>query len=76
MSNYPLASNTWDWQELKAIKSVIKGDQKISCISAASIIAKVTRDKMVTKLGQKFKIYNSTPNPFLRESRETIHFFY
>ena len=26
MSNYPLASNTWDWQELKAIKSVIKGD--------------------------------------------------
>jgi CDP-6-deoxy-D-xylo-4-hexulose-3-dehydrase len=26
MSNYPLASNTWDWQELKAINSVIKSD--------------------------------------------------
>ena len=44
------------------LRSIIKGDQKISCISAASIIAKVTRDKMVTKLGQKFKIYNWEKN--------------
>ena len=29
------------------LRSIIKGDQKISCISAASIIAKVTRDKMM-----------------------------
>jgi ribonuclease HII len=36
------------------LKSIIKGDQKIPSISAASIIAKVTRDKMVTKLGKKF----------------------
>ena len=39
------------------LKSIIKGDQKISCISAASIIAKVTRDKMITNLGKKFKGY-------------------
>ena len=38
-------------------KTIIKGDQKIPSIAAASIIAKVARDKMLTKLGEKFKGY-------------------
>ena len=44
------------------LKSIIKGDEKIPAISAASIIAKVMRDKMMCKLGKKFKIYNFNRN--------------
>ena len=39
------------------LRSIIKGDQKIPSISAASIIAKVARDKMITKIAKKFKGY-------------------
>ena len=39
------------------LRAVIKGDQKMPSISAASIIAKVSRDKMITNLGKKFKGY-------------------
>ena len=39
------------------IKTIIKGDQKIPEISAASIIAKVSRDKLITGISKNFKSY-------------------
>ena len=44
------------------LKYVIKGDQKIPSISAASIIAKVARDKFITKLSKQFKGYGWDTN--------------
>ena len=44
------------------LRSIIKGDQKIPSISAASIIAKVARDKMITNLGKRFKGYKWEEN--------------
>lgn len=38
-------------------KSIIKGDQKVISISAASIIAKVTRDKIMQKYHKKYPQY-------------------
>jgi ribonuclease HII len=44
------------------LKYVIKGDQKIPSISAASIVAKVSRDKFITTLSKKFKNYGWETN--------------
>ena len=44
------------------LNSIIRGDQKIPTISAASIIAKVSRDKFISNLGKKFKGYNWEKN--------------
>ena len=44
------------------IKCIVKGDKKIPAISAASIIAKVSRDNMIIKLGKNFKNYDWDKN--------------
>ena len=41
---------------------VIKGDQKVPSISAASIIAKVSRDRFITTLSKKFENYGWEKN--------------
>jgi len=43
-------------------KTFIKGDEKITCIAAASIIAKVTRDLLMIKLAKKYPKYSWNKN--------------
>ena len=42
---------------LKNCKTIINGDKKIKVISAASIVAKVFRDKLMIKLSKRFSHY-------------------
>ena len=43
--------------EAKEVKTIIQGDATEPCISAASIIAKVTRDRIMQELDQQFPQY-------------------
>ena len=44
------------------IKSIIKGDETVPSISAASIIAKVARDNYIKRLSKKFEKYSWDTN--------------
>ena len=43
-------------------KNFVKGDEKVVCIAAASIIAKVARDLFMIKLAKKYPQYNWNKN--------------
>ena len=43
-------------------KAIIKGDEKVKCISAASILAKVFRDDLMIKMSKKFNHYSWNKN--------------
>ena len=43
-------------------KTFIKGDEKIACIAAASIVAKVARDLFMIRLAKKYPKYNWNKN--------------
>lgn len=45
-------------EEFKLQKTVIKGDEKIPVISFASIVAKVSRDKLMERVHVKYPKYN------------------
>ena len=52
-----LVDGTHAPKKFKNSRTVIRGDEKIKCISAASIVAKVYRDLYMIKLGSKFPQY-------------------
>ena len=43
-------------------KAIVKGDEKIKCISAASILAKHYRDTLMIKFAKKYKNYHWNKN--------------
>ena len=47
-------------KKLKNSKTIIKGDEKVKCISAASIVAKAYRDLYMIKLGVNIQSINGT----------------
>ena len=49
-------------KKLKNSKTIIKGDGKVKCISAASIVAKAYRDLYMIKLGNKYPKYKWNKN--------------
>ena len=52
-----LIDGTFAPKGLVNYKTIINGDEKIKCISAASIVAKTYRDLLMIKLSEKFKNY-------------------
>ena len=56
--NLTLIDGNFAPKGLKNYKTIVKGDKKIKVISAASIIAKVYRDRFMIRLSEKFSNYS------------------
>ena len=57
--DFIMVDGRWEIPDLNISQtSIVKGDQKCFSIAAASIIAKVTRDKLMTELDRQYPQYN------------------
>ncbi len=57
-----LVDGKWDFVETIPTTTIVKGDQKSLSIAAASILAKVTRDRMLRDLAAKYPMYDLDRN--------------
>jgi ribonuclease HII len=55
--DYVLVDGNGDPHLSLTTEMVIKGDGKAACIAAASVLAKVTRDRLLTELGERYPQY-------------------
>ncbi len=57
-----LVDGKWDFVETIPTTTIVKGDQKSLSIAAASILAKVTRDRMLRDLADRYPMYDFARN--------------
>ena len=55
--DHVLIDGTWDFIEREPVTTIVKGDQKSLSIAAASILAKVTRDRMMRAMAEELPWY-------------------
>lgn len=55
--DYVLVDGNGDPHLSLTTETVVKGDGKVACIAAASVLAKVTRDRLLTELGERYPQY-------------------
>ncbi len=52
-----LGNKAWQAERQRSAKTLIKADEKIPAVAAASIVAKVSRDRFMTRLAKKYPGY-------------------
>lgn len=57
-----LLDGNWDFVGNGRVKTVVRGDRTSLSIAAASIVAKVTRDRMLRAAGESYPMYNFEAN--------------
>lgn len=55
--DYVLVDGNGDPHLLIPTETIVKGDSRAACIAAASVLAKVTRDRLLTSLGDQYPQY-------------------
>lgn len=57
-----LVDGKWDFVETMPTTTIVKGDQKSLSIAAASILAKVTRDRLLREMAKTYPMYDFDRN--------------